>query len=158
MLGLTPLGIAHTAASLVAIVSGFWALARFREISPREPVGRTYLVATLLTALTALGIFRHGSFGAPHALALLTLLTLAAGTAAALRGAFGRRSRQVQAICYSATLLFHMIPGFTESLTRLPPGQPLLPDSKAPEFGPIYAVLVGLFLVGVALQLRWLKR
>lgn len=156
MFGLTTLGLVHTLISLIAIVAGVWALARHREISPREPLGRAYLVCTLLAAATALGIFRHGSFGPPHGLAILTLLALAVGTVAALTGFFGRWSRYVQAIAYTATFLFHMIPGFTESLTRLPPGQPLLAGPEAPEFKPIYGTLLLVFIVGLTLQLRWL--
>lgn len=157
MLGLTTLGIVHTAISLVAVVSGFRALARDKEISVGNGLGRTYLVTTFLTAATGLGIFEHGGFGPPHVLSILTLLALAVGTAAALGGVFGRWSRQVQAISYSATMLFHMVPGFTESLTRLPPGQPLLPNAEAPELKPIFGVLLLLFIVGITFQLRWLR-
>ena len=157
MLGLTNLGIIHTAISLIAVASGFWAVASYREISTRNTLGRTYLVTTLLTAVTGLGIFQHGGFGPPHALSILTILALAIGTVAALTGAFGRWSRYVQAISYSVTLLFHMIPAFTETLTRLPPGQPVFPNAEAPQFGPIYGVLLLLFLGGLALQLRWLR-
>src|ERR1700690_3440399 len=56
MLGLTPLGIVHTAISLVAIVYGVIALLRYKEISPQNRAGQIYLIATLLTAVTALGI------------------------------------------------------------------------------------------------------
>ena len=157
MLGLTTLGVVHTAISLVAVVSGFWALARYKEISTRNQLGRTYLIATLLTALTGLGIFQHGGFGPPHVLSILTLLALAVGTVAAVTGLFGRWSRYVHAISYSTTVFFHMIPGVTESLTRLPPGQPVLPSAEAPAFGPIYGVLLLLFLLGLVLQLRWLR-
>jgi uncharacterized membrane protein len=157
MFGLTPLGIVHTAISLVAVVAGFWALARDKEISAHNTLGRTYLVTTLITAATGLGIFQHGGFGPPHALSILTLLALAVGTVAAFTGAFGGWSRYVQAIGFSATMLFHMIPGFTESLTRLPPGQPLLPNAEAPELKPIAGVLLLLFVVGLGFQLRWLR-
>jgi uncharacterized membrane protein len=157
MLGLTTLGLLHTAISLVALVSGFWALARCKVISPGDALGRTYLVTTLLTAVTGLGIFQHGGFGPPHVLSILTLLALAVGTVAALTDALGRWSRYVQAICYSTTFLFHMIPGFTETLTRLPPGQPLLPNAGAPELKPIAAVLLLLLIAGLTFQLRWLR-
>ncbi len=157
MLGLTTLGMVHTAISLVAVVSGFWVLARDKEISARSSLGRTYLLTTLLTAATGLGIFQHGGFGPPHALSILTLLALAAGAAAEFSGVLGRWSRQAQAACYSATMLFHMIPGFTESLTRLPPGQPLLPNAEAPELKSIAGALLLLFVVGLGTQLRWLR-
>lgn len=156
MLGLTTLGIAHTAIGLVALVCGFWSLARDKEISPTNGTGRTYLVTTFFTAASGLGIFQHGGFGPPHALSILTILALAVGTVAALRDAFGRWSRDVQAVSYSATVLFHLIPGFTETLTRLPAGKPLLPNAQAPEFQLIYGALFLLFAIGVTLQLRWL--
>jgi uncharacterized membrane protein len=157
MLGLTTLGIIHTAISLVAVVCGFWAVARDKVISARNPLGGTYLVTTLLTAVSGLFIFQHGGFGPPHALSILTLLALAVGTAAALTATFGRWSRYVQAIAYTSTLLFHMIPGFTETLTRLPLGQPLLANADAPELKPIAAGLLLLFIVGLTLQVRWLR-
>jgi uncharacterized membrane protein len=156
-LGLTPLGVVHTAISLVAIAAGVSALLSYKVLSPRNRAGRLYLVATFLTAATGLGIFRHGGFGPPHVLSLLTLLALGAGAAASLSTVFGTWSRQVEAVCYSTTILFHMIPGFTESLTRLPLGNPVLPNAEAPQFGPIYGTLFVLFAIGLGLQLRWLR-
>lgn len=158
MLGLTTLGIIHTAISLIALFSGSWALARYKEIDLQQQSGRLYLLSTLLSAATGLGIFQHGGFGPPHVLSILTLLALLVGTIAALGKGFGRWARYVQAICYTSTALFHSIPGFTESLTRLPPGQPLLPNAEAPAFAVIYAVLFVLYGLGQALQLRWLRR
>ncbi len=157
MLGLTTLGIGHTAVSLVAVACGFLALARYKEITVHGTLGRTYLVTTFITAVTGLGIFQHGGFGPPHVLSILTLAALAVGTVAAFGGFFGRWSRYVQAIAYSTTMLFHMIPGFTESLTRLPPDQPLLPSAEAPQFGPIYGALFLVYVVGLGFQLRWLR-
>jgi uncharacterized membrane protein len=157
MLGLTTLGVIHTAISLVAVFCGFWALARDKEISAHNPLGRTYLVTTLLTAVTGLGIFQHGGFGPPHALSILTILALAIGTAAAVTGAFGRWSRHVQVVSYSITMLFHMIPGFTETLTRLPLDQPLFPNAEAPGLRPIYGTLFLLFGIGLYFQLRRLR-
>lgn len=157
MFGLTTLGLIHTAISLVAVVCGFWVLARDREITVQTPLGRTYLITTLLTALTGLGIFQHGGFGPPHVLAILTLLALAVGYAAAVTGVLGRRSRYLQAVCFSATLLFHMIPGFTETLTRLPATQASFPNAEAPALRPILGAVLLVFVIGLVLQLRWLK-
>jgi len=157
MFGLTTLGIVHTAISLVALASGFMAIAKEREISLRSGLGRTYVVTTALTALTALGIFQHGGFGPPHGLALLTLLALAVGCTAALTGVFGGWSRYVQAVSFSTTLFFHLVPAFTETLTRLPLGAPVLASAEAPELKTIAGVLLLLLVVGLVLQLRWLR-
>lgn len=155
--GLSPLGLFHTAVSLVALVCGVVALARDKEISPGNRLGQTYLAATLITALTALGIFRHGGFGPPHVLALLTLGALAVGAVASFSRIFGRASRYVQAVCYSSTFLFHLVPGFTETLTRLPAGAPIAASQDAPILQAIDAALLALFLAGLAAQMVWLR-
>ena len=157
MPGLTAFGVFHTAIGVIALIYGFIALARDNEISPNNRRGQIYLVATLITAVTALGIFRHGGFGPPHALAVLTLLALAVGTVAARSHVFGSASRYVQAASYSATILFHMIPAVTESSTRLPPGAPLASSQDAPVLQGVQLMLLLAFLVGVTLQVRWLR-
>ena len=157
MLGLTPLGTFHTAIGLVALVCGFVALARDKEISSSNRLGQAYLVTTLITAVTALGIFRHGGFGPPHVLAILTLVALGLGTVAATSSLFGQSSRYVQAVSYSITILFHMIPAVTESATRLPPGTPLAASQDAPILKAVDLALLVAFVIGVTLQLRWLR-
>ena len=157
MLGLTTLGVFHTAISLVALVSGFWALARDKEISPRNRLGQTYLVTTLVSAATGLGIFQHGGFGPPHVLSVLTIAALAVGTVAAGSRLFGGASQYVQAVSYSSTLFFHMIPGVTETSTRLPPSAPLVASPEAPVLQGVYLVLLVAFLIGLTFQLRWLR-
>lgn len=157
MLGLSTLGLFHTVTGLIALVAGFRELARDREISPATGLGRIYLVTTLLSASTALGIFHHGGFGPAHVLAILTLLALLVGTVCALTPLFGRASRYLQAVCYSATILFHVIPGVTELLIRFPRGAPLLRLTDASALEAIYGFLVAGFLVLLAAQLRWLR-
>ena len=153
-----PLGWFHTAMGVIALVSGVVTLAKFKEISLQTGSGRIYLVATLITAGTALGIFQRGEFGPGHALAVMTLMALAVGTVAATTTLFGKSSRYVQAVSYSATLLFHCIPAVTDGLLRLPVGDPVLTSIEDPILKMCYLVLLVLFLVGVSLQLRWIYR
>jgi uncharacterized membrane protein len=150
--------VVHTAIAVVAVVCGFIALAQDKQISPKNRFGQVYLVMTLLTALTALGIFQHGGFGPPHALAVLTIVALGVGTVAAGSHLFGRASPYVQAISYSSTVLFHLIPAVTESSTRLPPGAPLLASQDAPILKAIDLALLVVFLVAATRQARWLRR
>ncbi|MGH8641875.1 MAG: hypothetical protein ACRET6_09180 [Burkholderiales bacterium] len=84
-------------------------------------------------------------------------LALALGTVAAASTLFGGASRYIQVISYSTTVLFHMIPGFTETLTRLPRGAPLAGSPEAPILQGIFAVLFAIFLIGLTLQIRWLR-
>jgi uncharacterized membrane protein len=92
---------------VIALASGAFTLAKFKEISLQTWSGRIYLATTLITAATALAIFQRGEFGPGHALAVMTLLALVVGTVAATMKPFGKLSRHVQALSYSATLLFH---------------------------------------------------
>src|SRR5947207_10098410 len=157
MLGLTTLGTWHTAISLVAVAAGFFALVRDKEISWRNGVGKLYVVTTAITCLTGFGIFQHGGFGKPHALGIITLVTLVVAGLAGDGRVFGRFSRQVEVVSYSATFLFTWIPAVTGTTTRLPVGAPLFPDAEAPGLQLVSAVLFVLFLVGVTLQLRRLR-
>ena len=158
MLGLTTLGIIHTAISLVAVACGFWALARDKEISAHNRLGRTYLVSTLLTAVTGLGIFQHGGFGPPHALAIITLVVLAIVWAAANTGVFGSWSRYVEVLGLSLTVFFHWVPAVTETSSRLPLGAPLTTGPNDPRVQAAVGVGFVLFLIGAFLQWRRLRR
>ncbi|HXD05040.1 MAG TPA: hypothetical protein VN680_03255 [Burkholderiaceae bacterium] len=152
---LTPLGIFHTLVGLIALVTGLAALVRDKEILTTNGLGRTYLWTTLVTALTALGIFRHGSFGPPHMLALLTLAALFVGVIASTRNAFGRASHYVATLSFSATVLFHLIPGVVETFTRFPSGAPLFSSAEDPALKP---VTLGLLLLYVALAVAQVLR
>ena len=152
MLGLTDLGIVHTAISLVAVGAGIGALVRNKQITSRNFIGKLYIWATVITWLTGFPIMQHGGFGKPHALGLITLLTLVVATLAGRGKLFGRAARYVEVVSYSATFLFHMIPGFVETTTRLPVGAPLIKDREGPELQAVTGVLFLLFLSGATLQ------
>lgn len=157
MFGLTPLGAFHTAISLIAVIAGFIALIRDKEISPRNTVGMLYVIATVITCLTGFGIFQHDGFGKPHVLGIVTLVVLMIATLAGYTQLFGRVSAYVEVVSYSATFFFHWIPAITEVATRLPPDAPLVADADAPGLQIATAVLAVLFLIGAALQVRRLR-
>ena len=153
-----PLGWFHTAMGVIALLSGAYTLVKYKEITLQTRSGQIYLVTTLVTAATALAIFQHGTFGPGHALAVMTLLALAVGTVAATTNLFGKLSRYLRAISYSATLLFHSIPAITDGLLRLPVGDPVLKSIEDPVLKMCYLVLLVIFLIGITLQFRWIRR
>lgn len=157
MLGLTPLGAFHTAISLIAVVAGLIAFIRDKGISPRNRLGKIYVITTVISCLTAFGIFQHGGFGKPHVLSVLTLVVLVVAAVAGYSKLFGRASPYVETVSYSATFLFHMIPGITETSTRLPLGAPLVANADAPALLAATAVLFTAFLIGATLQVRHLR-
>jgi len=156
MLGLTTLGIIHTAISLVALAAGIIALVRDKQISPRNFVGKLYIWTTVLVCLTGFPIMQHGGFGKPHALGIITLIVLVVAALAG-KGKLGRTSRYVEVVSYSATFFFHMIPTLVETTTRLPVGAPLIKDRDGPELQAATGLLFLLFLIGAGLQIWRLR-
>ena len=76
---MTLLGWFHTVLGIVAVLSGFYTLYKYKVISAEESSGRLYIWVTLLVAGSALGIYNQGGFGVAHILAVLTLMALAEG-------------------------------------------------------------------------------
>lgn len=153
-----PLGWFHTVMAVFALVCGVYTLFKYKEILLSNRSGLLYVLATLVTAVTALMIYQRGTFGPGHALAILTLGALAFGTIAARTKLFGKLSRYLQTISYSATLLFHMIPAITDGLLRLPVGDPVLTSLESPVLKGFYLVFLVTYLLGVSLQIRRISR
>ncbi len=153
-----PIGWIHTAIAIIALISGFYSLAVYRIISGERRAGQIYLVCTLITAVTALMIYQHGGFGPGHGLAVLTLLALAGGFLVTKIAWFKAFAEYFQVFCYSATLLFHMIPAITDGLLRLPVSDPVLTNPQDPLLQKFYLFFLVVFLVGIVLQFRWLKQ
>lgn len=157
MFGLTPLGVIHTAISLVAVAAGVIALVRYKEISLRNATGKTYVWATVLTCLTGFPIFQHGGFGPPHALGIVTLLVLLLAWFAGRSPVFGRYGRYIETLSYTLTVFFHMIPAFNESFTRLPVGAPLATGPEDPAVQTAVGIAFLVFLVVAFLQVLRLR-
>jgi uncharacterized membrane protein len=152
------LGWIHTIIAIIALIAGFYTLAIYKVITPTQKSGQLYLICTLITAVTALMIYQRGEFGPGHALAVLTLLALASGFAVTRIAILAPIADYFQALCFSATLLFHMIPAITDGLLRLPVGNPVLTDPRDPMLQKFYLVFLVIFLVGYVMQFLWLRK
>lgn len=161
MFGITAFGMFHTVLGLIAVVAGFVAIARHFEIAMASRSGRLYVWMTVATCITGFFIFHHGGFGKPHVLGIVTLLVLAVAWLADRRTLFGRVSHYIAAIGYTLTLFFHMIPGFTETLTRLPEGRPWASGPDDPQLaqliGGVFVAYLGL-MVWQGLRIRRERR
>lgn len=154
---ITLLGWIHTIIAIIALIAGFYTLAIYKVITPERKTGQLYLVCTLIAAVTALMIYKHGGFGAAHALAVLTLLALIGGFFVTRIPAFSQIADYFQAFCFSGTLLFHMIPAITDGLLRLPVGDPVLTNPEDPLLKIFYLSFVVIFLVGYICQFFWIN-
>lgn len=155
---ITLLGWIHTIIAIVALITGYYSLVVYKVIRESQTSGLIYLVCTLIAAVTALMIYKHGGFGPAHGLAVLTLLALAGGFLVKKIPIFDAFADYFQAFCYSATLLFHMIPAITDGLLRLPVGDPYLTDKHDPLLQKFYLAFMVIFLVGVIVQMFWLRK
>ncbi|QNP39529.1 DUF2306 domain-containing protein [Lysobacter solisilvae (ex Woo and Kim 2020)] len=155
---LSSFGAFHTLLALIAVVAGLLGLVRHGEIGTGTRAGLTYVVFTVLTSVTGLFIFRHGSFGPPHVLAIATLVVLAIAYAAEKRGNPHGFARYVAVLGYSLTLFFHLIPGLTETGTRLPLGDPAFTGPEDPTLKALVGAGFLVYLVGAAVQVLRIRR
>jgi uncharacterized membrane protein len=81
-LDLVPLGWMHFAASVVAFVLGLVMLLGPKGTAVHKGRGRVYVLAILVTSLTAFGIYRLGRFYFPHWFALASLVVTGIGLSA----------------------------------------------------------------------------
>lgn len=157
MLNITSFGMFHTAIALIAVVAGLVALFNYGEIGTRTRSGSLYFWFTAATSATGLFIFHHGGFGPPHVLAILTLVVLAIAYAAERRSSTGL-ARYVAVLGYSLTLFFHLIPGLTETGTRVPLDHPAFTGPEDPTLKALVGVGFLVYLAGAAIQVMRIRR
>ncbi|MFT7773588.1 hypothetical protein [Roseateles sp.] len=157
MLGITLFGLVHTLIAVFALGAGALCLATYHEITPRTASGRIYIGATVATCVTSLGIFHHGGFGKPHALALLTLGVLAFCAWAGRQRLRRPWAATAEVIGYSFTVFLHMVPGITETFTRLPYGAPVFSSPEDPMLAKAVGGCFVIFVIGALLQWRGLR-
>ena len=153
-----PLGWLHTILGIGALMSGFYTLIKYRVVTLAHRSGKLYVLLTLIVAGTALGIYNQGGFGIAHNLAVLTLVALAGGVVMEKTRLFGSLSKYCQALGYSSTLLFHMIPAITDFLRRLPVGDPFIDTLEDPLLRQFHLAFLAIFVVGFIAQVLWLRK
>jgi uncharacterized membrane protein len=157
MFGLTQLGAVHTLISLVAVAAGVVCFVRYGAISLRTRAGGVYVVATVLTCITAFGLFRTGAFGPGHAIGVLTLIVLAFAVLVEKRAQVGTTPKAIEVVSYTTTFFLHMIPAINETTTRLPSSAPLASGPNDPVILALVGVALALYVAGAAVQVLRLK-
>jgi len=155
---ITFLGWIHTGCGIAAILIGAYALNKYKVISFSERASKIYLLLTLITASTALAIYNQGGFSIAHVLAILTLLALIAGTIVEKTYMLGSLSKYFFTLCYTSTLLFHIIPAITDTLRRLPVGDPFVTSFDDPLVVSFHILFFIIFIFSYVWQVQWLKR
>ena len=149
---LSTLGIAHTAISLVPLVAGLCSLALYRRIEPGSTAGRVYLAGLVVSVFTAFGLSSTGGFNAGHALGILALLAISGALLAPRIALFGRAAEYLATLGLSFSFFLLLVPGINETLTRLPPSQPIATGPDSAIVKGTLGVWFLLFLAGYTLQ------
>lgn len=156
MFGLSILGIVHTLISLIAVVAALTMLVSEGRITLQGGLGRTYLIGTTIGCLTAFGLSSHGGFNPGHALALLTLVCLIGAVIVERLSMKGWS--YIQVVLLSTSLFFALVPGITETLTRLPLSQPLATGPEDPLVLKALGTLALVFLTTLIIQLIFVRK
>ena len=155
---MTLLGWFHTVLGVGALVAAFYTLFKYTVISLETKSGKLYVLITIIVAGSALGIYNQGGFGIAHWLAVLTLVAVSGGIIMEKFKWFGRFSIYFQALGYSSTLLFHMMPAITDFLRRLPLGDPFIDSFEDPLLAGFHQAFLLIFVLGIVIQFRWLNK
>ena len=150
-----PLGIFHTAISLLPVGFGLAAFARDGKIDPRTRLGKLYLATMVIGSISALGFIATKGFTPPQVLTLATLGLLFAALFT-FHGEW-RGPGYVQTLSLTASYLLLWVFTTTETLTRLPRGEPFASGPGDPALLPVRVVLLVMFLLAVRLQV-WALR
>ena len=142
----------------LTFTSGFYTLFAYKIISIINFSARLYLCLTLVVAASALGIYNQGGFGIAHVLAVLTLIAITGGFVMEKYKIFGSMSKYFQALGYTSTLLFHMIPAITDFLRRLPIGDPFIDSFEDPLLMNFHLSFLLVYLIGISYQMYWLRQ
>ena len=153
---LSTVGWLHTITGTAAIFTGIYLISKFKVISSKSNLGTIYLILTTITAATSLMIFNNGGFNLAHLLGVFALLGVFFGLLFEHKEFFGF-SKYFQAICYTGTMLCHLIPGISEVFTRFPPSQPIANSIFDPILLVSFGIFFLIFLITVFFQIRYLK-
>jgi uncharacterized membrane protein len=157
-MSLSILGIFHTILGLGAIFVAVYVLSKDKQFGLTGWLNKFYLAATVFTAVSALGIYKHGEFNDAHGLAVLTILAVVVGIIATKLDFLGGFKKYFVALCFSSTMLFHLLPTATEILTRFPMDTPMVGSLQDPLLLKTFAVIIVCFLILLTLQLNWLRK
>ena len=153
------IGWVHTILGTAAILVSIIIIASQGFITRKNLAGKFYILSTFITATTALMLYKNGGFNLAHLLAILTLIAIFLGMASEKYSFFGL-SKYVQAMSYTGSILFHLIPGIAEVNKRLPLDSPMglsVDDPINLQYYLIFTVVCGVTILGQWLYL-WKKK
>ena len=155
MFGISPLGWLHTLGSLPAIPLARNMLVRYGRIMPRSTPGVIYLISMLLGSVT---IFLIAQQTVSYGIAIATIALLLIGYGVGYLPILKNKSVYIETICLTLTVFLLMVPTVSETLRRVPDGNPIVTDLKSPILLGAQGGLLVALIVGLTLQIIYLRR
>ena len=146
------IGWIHTILGTLAIIVAVLIIATKGFIKSKNNLGKFYIVATLITASTALMLFKNGGFNLAHLLAILTIIAIVLGITSEKFNILGI-SKYIQAMSYTGSVLFHLIPGIAEVNKRLPIDNPMGLSVLDPVNIRYYLIFTA--IIGTTILIQW---
>lgn len=155
MFGISPLGWLHTLGSLPALPVAIYMFARYGRIVPRSTAGTIYFVSMLVGSLTVFLVARQ-----PESAAIggVTLVVLLAGYGIGHVKMLGNAARYLETIFLSLSAFLLMVPAVSETLRRVPDGNPIATDLNSPVLLGAQAALAVMLIAGLTVQMLRLRR
>lgn len=151
-MGLSGLGIFHTIIGIVAIVAAIISFVRFGKIDLTQLSGKIYFYTTAVTALTALGISKHGGFNAGHIFSVFIFILVVVAFWLSVKRSTNNKARYVENFLLSFSFFLSLIPTVNETFTRVPLGHPLAKNPTDPIIAQTLLVLLMAFVAGAIYQ------
>ncbi|ARS38249.1 hypothetical protein CA265_00515 [Sphingobacteriaceae bacterium GW460-11-11-14-LB5] len=151
-MGLSGLGIFHTIIGIVAIVAAIISFVRFGKIDLTQLSGKIYFYTTSVTALTALGISKHGGFNAGHIFSVFIFILVVVAFWLSVKRSGSNRARYIENFLLSFSFFLSLIPTVNETFTRVPLGHPLAKNPADPIIAQTLLVLLIAFIAGAIYQ------
>ncbi|MDQ0641230.1 putative membrane protein [Pedobacter sp. W3I1] len=151
-MGLSGLGIFHTIIGIVAIAAAIISFVRFGKINLTHLSGKIYFYTTTVTALTALGISKHGGFNPGHIFSVFILILVLVAFWLSIKRNANNKARYIENLLLSFSFFLSLIPTVNETFTRVPLGHPLAKNPTDPIIAQTLLVLLIAFIAGAIYQ------
>lgn len=155
MFGISPLGWIHTLGSLPAIPLAGYMFFKHGRIVPRSRAGLAYFVSMLIGGLT---VFLVAHQPVSPVIGAVTIALLLAGYGVGFVPWLGRAGKYLETILLSMTAFLLMVPSVSETLRRVPDGNPIVTDPNSPLLKGALGLIALVLVVGVAVQMFVLRK
>ncbi|MEN0038374.1 MAG: hypothetical protein AAGC78_14955 [Cellvibrio sp.] len=155
MFGISPLGWLHTLGSLPAIAAALYMLARYGRIAPRSTPGIVYLISMLLGCIT---VFFIAQQNVSYGIAITTIVLLLIGYSVGYLSTLRNTSVYIETICLTLTVFLLVVPTVSETLRRVPNGDPIAADLNSPILLGTQGVLFVALILGITFQIIRIRK